>query len=76
MPTSPRPRKDKEVRARVSADLKYKIQLLAALRPESESESLVVREALVAYVARPDVKLLLEEAERRAARLPGGAGHG
>ena len=52
-----RPVKDCEIRARISAEMKAKVTRLVAQR--GESESLIVREALVTYLARPDVKSLL-----------------
>ena len=56
--------KGAQVKARVSADLKRKVQAMALAKGDAENESLVVREALVGYFRRPEVAALLAEGLR------------
>lgn len=52
----PRQRRGSEIKARITPDLKLKVRALAAMRADDENESLVLREALVHWVQKPEVK--------------------
>jgi hypothetical protein len=56
------------VKSRVTDQIKEDIRLLASLRSggESESESLILREALARYFDSPDVQKQLEQARASA----------
>ncbi len=57
------------VRARVTADTKEDVRLLASLRAEGEgeAESVILREALALYLKQDEVQAQLAEARRREA---------
>lgn len=74
MTAARRPARESEVRARVSADLKRDVRAIALMKGDDENESVVVREAIVWYLRRPDVAPLLQEGRKRLDELERGSG--